>query len=66
MKVGDAKSVLIGSGGKAYNNANIETAINAIAGVGGTVSVTNASDTGFTVTYDGGGWAGTDVPDLGS
>ena len=64
VSIGGSRSGLIGSGGIQYTNADLAAAINAIAGVGGTVTVTDASDTGFTVTYGGGAWQGTDVPNL--
>ena len=47
----------------AYNNANIQAAINGIPGFAGTVTVTGAASTGFTVTY-GGASAGVDVPNF--
>ena len=52
---------MIGGTGLPYTNANIQTAINAIAGFAGTVTVSGAASTGFTVTY-GGASAGVDVP----
>ncbi len=64
VNIGGNDSATIGAGGVAYNTANVQTAINAIPGIGGTVTVGAASATGFTVTYSGGGWAGTDVPNL--
>jgi hypothetical protein len=63
VRIGGNDSALIGSGGLAYNNTNIQTAINGIAGFAGTVTVTGAAATGFTVTY-GGASAGTDVPNI--
>ncbi len=54
---------MIGGSGLAYNAANLTSAINAIPGFAGTVTVTGAASTGFTVTY-GGDSAGADVPSL--
>jgi hypothetical protein len=56
-------SVLIGGSGLAYNNTNLASAINAIPGFTGTVTVSGAASTGFTVTY-GGASAGVDVPSI--
>jgi hypothetical protein len=63
VQVGGNLSAPIGGSGLAYNTANIQSAINAIPGFTGTVTVTGAAATGFTATY-GGGWAGMDVPNL--
>jgi hypothetical protein len=54
---------VVGGNGLPYTNANIQTAINGIAGFAGTVTVTGAASTGFTVTY-GGASAGVDVPNF--
>ena len=64
VNIGGNDSVLIGAGGVAFSTANIQTAINDISGINGTVTLGTASATGFTVTYGGGAWAGTDVPNL--
>jgi hypothetical protein len=61
VRIGGNDSAVIGGSGLAYNNANLTSAINAIAGFAGTVTVTGAASTGFTVTY-GGASAGVDVP----
>ncbi len=47
------KSALIGLGGLAVSNANLQDAINAIPGFVGTATVTNAANTGFTVAFSG-------------
>ena len=44
---------MIGGSSQLYSNANIQTAINAIPGFAGTVTVSGAASTGFTVTYGG-------------
>ena len=54
---------MVGGAGLPYTAANLTTAINAISGFAGTVTVTGAASTGFTVTY-GGASAGTDVPSI--
>ena len=54
-------SAVVGGQSQAYNNTNMQNAINAIAGFAGTVTVSGAASTGFTVTY-GGAYAGIDVP----
>jgi hypothetical protein len=61
VRVGGNDSAVIGGGGLAYTNANIQTAINAIPGFAGTTTVSGAASTGFTVSY-GGASAGLDVP----
>ena len=53
VRIGGNDSAVIGGTGLAYTNANIQTAINGIAGFAGTVTVTGAASTGFTVTYGG-------------
>ena len=63
VRIGGNDSVLIGGSGLPYTNANIQTAINGIAGFAGTVTVSGAASTGFTVTY-GGASAGIDVPNI--
>jgi hypothetical protein len=63
VRIGGNDSVVIGGSGLPYNAANLQTAINAIPGFAGTVTVTGAASTGFTVTY-GGPSAGLDVPSL--
>ena len=64
VQIGGNNSVLIGAGGLAYSTANVQTAINGIAGFAGTVTVASASATGFTATYSGAS-TGLDVPNLG-
>jgi len=63
VRVGGSDSAVIGGQGLAYSNANLTSAINAIAGFAGTATVTGAAATGFTVTYTGAS-AGVDVPSL--
>jgi Metallo-peptidase family M12B Reprolysin-like len=63
VRVGGSDSAVIGGSGQPYNNANLTAAINAIPGFAGTVTVTGAASTGFTVTY-GGAAAGTDVANI--
>ena len=63
VRIGGNDSAVIGSVALPYNNANIQSAINAIPGFAGTVTVTGAASTGFTVTY-GGASAGIDVPNI--
>jgi hypothetical protein len=63
VRIGGNDSVLIGGSGLPYNATNIQTAINGIAGFAGTVTVSGAASTGFTVTY-GGASAGIDVPNI--
>jgi hypothetical protein len=63
VRIGGNDSAVIGGSGLAYNATNIQTAINAIAGFAGTVTVTGAASTGFTITY-GGASAGLDVPSI--
>jgi hypothetical protein len=63
VRFGGSDSAVIGGGGLAYTNANLTSAINAIPGFAGTVTVTGASSTGFTVTY-GGASNGVDVPNI--
>ena len=65
VRIGGNDSVVIGGTGLAYTNANIQTAINGIAGFAGTATVSGAASTGFTVTY-GGASAGIDVPNIDS
>jgi hypothetical protein len=60
VRIGGNDSAVIGGSGLPYTNANIQSAINAIAGFAGTVAVSGAASTGFTVTY-GGPSAGMDV-----
>jgi hypothetical protein len=62
-RIGGNDSALIGGSGLAYTAANIQSAINAIAGFAGTVTVSGAASTGFTLTY-GGASAGLDVPNI--
>ena len=52
---------MIGGSSQAYNNANIQAAINAIPGFPGGAVVTGAASTGFIVTFSGAGSAGVDV-----
>ena len=61
VRIGGNDSAVIGGTGLPYTNANIQSAINAIAGFAGTVTVSGAASTGFTVSY-GGASAGIDVP----
>jgi hypothetical protein len=63
VRIGGNDSAVIGGSSQAYSNANIQNAINAIPGFAGTVAVTGAANTGFTVTY-GGASAGTDVANV--
>ena len=63
VRIGGNDSAVIGGSSQQYSNANIQNAINAIAGFAGTVTVTGAASTGFTVTY-GGGSANVDVPNF--
>src|SRR4051812_48067850 len=51
VQIGGNDSAVIGAGGLAYNAANIQTAINAISGFAGTVTVTGGTATGFTATF---------------
>ena len=46
---------MIGGSSQAYNNANIQAAINAIPGFPGGAVVTGAASTGFVVTFSGTG-----------
>ena len=61
VQIGGNNSAVIN--GSNYSNAGIATAINGIAGFAGTVTVTGAATTGFTVTY-GGASAGLDVASI--
>ncbi len=64
VRIGGNDSAIIGgSSVLSYTNANIQSAINGIVGFSGTVTVTGAASTGFTVNY-GGASAGLDVPNL--
>ncbi len=63
VRIGGSDSALIGGSGLPYTAANIQSAINAIAGFAGTVTVSGAAATGFTVTY-GGASAGLDMPSI--
>ncbi|MBK9711260.1 MAG: hypothetical protein IPO81_08010 [Kouleothrix sp.] len=63
VRVGGNDSAVIGGSGLAYSSANLQSAINAIPGFAGSVTVTGAASTGFTVTY-GGASAGLDVPSI--
>jgi hypothetical protein len=63
VRSGGNDSTVIGGGGIAYTAANIQSTINAIPGFAGSVTVSGASSTGFTVTY-GGASAGVDVPNI--
>jgi hypothetical protein len=63
VRIGGNDSAVIGSVALPYNNTNIQSAINGIAGFAGTVTVTGAASTGFTVTY-GGASTGIDVPSI--
>ena len=63
VRIGGNDSAVIGGSSQLYSNANIQAAINAIPGFAGTVTVSGAASTGFTVTY-GGASAGLDVPSI--
>jgi hypothetical protein len=63
VRIGGNDSAVIGGSGLPYTAANIQSAINAIAGFAGTVTVSGVASTGFTVTY-GGASGGTDVPSI--
>jgi hypothetical protein len=63
IELGGNTSVTLGAGGLAVNSGNIAAAVNGIAGFSGTVNVTGAVSTGFTVTFAGAS-ATTDVPSL--
>lgn len=63
VRIGGNDSAVIGGSGLPYTAANIQSAINAIAGFSGTVTVSGVASTGFTVSY-GGASAGIDVPNL--
>ena len=60
ISIGGSTSTPIGLGGAAVSNANIQAAINAIAGFPGGATVANAGNGGFTVTFAGAS-AGIDV-----
>jgi hypothetical protein len=62
VQIDGNSSAVIGGGSQAYTAANVQNAINAIAGFAGTVTVTGLASTGFTITY-GGASAGLDVAD---
>ncbi len=61
VRIGGNDSAVIGGTSQAYTAANVQTAINAIAGFAGTATVSGLASTGFTVTYSGAS-AGIDVP----
>ena len=61
LSYGGRDSAVIGGSSQAYNNANIQAAINAIPGFPGGAVVTGAASTGFVVTFSGAGSAGIDV-----
>ncbi|HSS20658.1 MAG TPA: M12 family metallo-peptidase, partial [Pyrinomonadaceae bacterium] len=63
VRIGGNDSAVIGTVALPYTSANVQTAINGIAGFAGTVAVSGAAATGFTVTY-GGATAGVDVPNI--
>ena len=63
ISLGGNTSTAIGLGGAALSNANIQAAINAIAGFPGGATVANAGNGGFTVTFAGAS-AATDVSAL--
>jgi hypothetical protein len=63
VRIGGNDSDVIGGSGIPYTTANLQTAINAIAGFAGSVTVSGATTTGFTTTYSGAS-AGVDVPSL--
>src|SRR6185503_4008315 len=64
LTYGGQSSAVIGGSSQAYNNANIQAAINAIPGFPGGAVVTGAASTGFVVTFSGAGSAGVDVSPL--
>ena len=53
VRIGGNDSDLIGGTGLPYTAANLTTAINAIAGFPGTVNVSSAAATGFSLAYSG-------------
>ena len=61
IQIGGETTAVLGAGGTAISNANIQAAINALAGFAGTATVTGAGNTGFNVTFAG-TLANTDVP----
>ncbi len=63
VSLGGSSSVLLGAGGLAVSNANVQTAINGIAGFAGGATVSGAGNGGFTVTFAGAS-ANTDVSPL--
>ncbi len=63
VQIGGADSALIGLGGLAVTDANLTTAINAIPGFAGTVTVTGSGNAGFTATF-GGASGASDVANL--
>jgi hypothetical protein len=63
VRIGGSDSAAIGGSSQAYNATNVQSAINAIPGFAGTVTVPAAASTGFTVNY-GGASAGVDVANL--
>jgi hypothetical protein len=63
VRIGGNDSAVIGTVALPYTTANIQSAINAIAGFAGTVTVSGTAATGFTLTY-GGPSAGIDVPNI--
>src|SRR5258705_12277986 len=63
IRIGGNDSSVIGGGGLPYTTTNVQSAINAIPGFAGTVTVSGLSSTGFTVTY-GGASAGADVANI--
>lgn len=63
VRIGGNDSALIGGSGLPYTSANLTSAINAIAGFPGTVSVSGATSAGFTIAYSGAS-AGLDVANI--
>jgi hypothetical protein len=63
VRIGGNDSAVIGTTALPYTTANVQTAINAISGFAGTVTVGTVASTGFTVTYSGAS-AGVDVPNI--
>ena len=63
VKIGANASATIGGSGLLLNATNIQTAINAISGFAGTVTVSSAGTTGFVATYSGAS-AALDLPNL--
>src|SRR6185312_9489587 len=63
VRINGNDSAVIGGSGLPYSSANLTTAINAIPGFPGTVTVSGAGPAGFTIAYSGAS-AGLDVPNV--